>query len=327
MSEADEFATSYFIRDRGRVQGPYGLEKVRTFVQRGRLGRHLEVSIDGKSWERAAAYPELFEAQTERKVRKRIPAGSKKKRVSKEETVPIADAASEETKSKQKPSRTWYYHQFGEKFGPVEEEQLRELVKSGEVMEDAHVWAEGMEEWQPVSSTQLLSSLSRSRGTSSPASEDEGRRSGDDKGVRITYGVLDIVWGVFALALGAYFLIYLLVAGEGDNSEGGMLALVITWAVLGVLNGGFFITCGILLLHDSRGVRVTNCIAAGVALLIGLIELIIVFVILAQVPSRPAGFTAFVVILMLAAMVRTISYPIALLVWVNARKLPASIRS
>jgi len=50
----------YFVRIRGRVQGPFDLEKLQQMVRRGRLSRIHELSSDRKSWCSAAENPELF---------------------------------------------------------------------------------------------------------------------------------------------------------------------------------------------------------------------------------------------------------------------------
>ncbi len=50
----------YYIRVRGRRQGPLTVEQLHSLARRGRFGRHYEVSTDGKSWKSAADFPELF---------------------------------------------------------------------------------------------------------------------------------------------------------------------------------------------------------------------------------------------------------------------------
>jgi type II secretory ATPase GspE/PulE/Tfp pilus assembly ATPase PilB-like protein len=50
----------YHIRFRGRTAGPLSVEKLQSLAKRGRFGRHYEVSTDGRHWESAAEFPELF---------------------------------------------------------------------------------------------------------------------------------------------------------------------------------------------------------------------------------------------------------------------------
>ena len=53
-------AAGYFIRIRGRKSGPHTVEQLHSLGKRGRFGRHYEVSRDGKIWQPAADFPELF---------------------------------------------------------------------------------------------------------------------------------------------------------------------------------------------------------------------------------------------------------------------------
>ena len=53
-------ATAYYIRNRGKRLGPLSVDKLHAMANRGRFGRHFEVSTDGKRWSRADEFPELF---------------------------------------------------------------------------------------------------------------------------------------------------------------------------------------------------------------------------------------------------------------------------
>ncbi|MFQ5732317.1 MAG: ATPase, T2SS/T4P/T4SS family [Planctomycetaceae bacterium] len=50
----------YYIRVRGRKNGPLSVEQLRSLARRGRFARHYEVSTDGKTWQPATDFPELF---------------------------------------------------------------------------------------------------------------------------------------------------------------------------------------------------------------------------------------------------------------------------
>lgn len=50
----------FYIRIRGRVLGPYDLDKLQSLARRGQLSRMHEVSSDATTWVRASAHPELF---------------------------------------------------------------------------------------------------------------------------------------------------------------------------------------------------------------------------------------------------------------------------
>lgn len=50
----------YWIRNRGRVQGPFSEERIQGLLRRGRFSRHFHVSEDRKNWYPASDFPELF---------------------------------------------------------------------------------------------------------------------------------------------------------------------------------------------------------------------------------------------------------------------------
>src|SRR5215471_4426032 len=43
----------------------------------------------------------------------------------------------------------WYYVSAGQQAGPVEEAQLEELFRTGQIQAETLVWREGMANWQP----------------------------------------------------------------------------------------------------------------------------------------------------------------------------------
>jgi hypothetical protein len=59
-------AGPWYVRDRGRTEGPYSVDELRKLLQTKRLARHHLVSSDGASWHRAAeALPaEVFNARS-----------------------------------------------------------------------------------------------------------------------------------------------------------------------------------------------------------------------------------------------------------------------
>ncbi len=49
----------------------------------------------------------------------------------------------------------WHYALNGKQKGPVNDEEMRELIKDGKVDNDTTVWREGMPEWEPISKTRF----------------------------------------------------------------------------------------------------------------------------------------------------------------------------
>jgi hypothetical protein len=51
----------------------------------------------------------------------------------------------------------WYYHKDDRGFGPVEEADIRELLKNSEIAADTLVWRDGLNDWTEAQSTELFS--------------------------------------------------------------------------------------------------------------------------------------------------------------------------
>jgi hypothetical protein len=132
----------YFIRIRGRVQGPFDRDYLRGLARRGQFGRLHEVSEDGTSWARAETIPELF-APAQTQTHSGSPAA---------ETDTCADTFA--VKTDQRPqsknvdaASEWYYLIGSQQFGPVGREELVQLFNSGRLSRQTAVWTKGMQEW------------------------------------------------------------------------------------------------------------------------------------------------------------------------------------
>jgi hypothetical protein len=154
----------YYIRSRGRVQGPFTAEKLRELATRGRFARHFEVSADGNIWSLASGFPALFPTPTERKVRAaptaQTSAGLERGRVnrelSKDPVIYPLDVDCWEVPATQPPDQEWHYIRNGATHGPVLFPELRRLASVGELTGQDYVWAEGMPDWLPAANVPHL---------------------------------------------------------------------------------------------------------------------------------------------------------------------------
>ncbi|MEI8376598.1 MAG: DUF4339 domain-containing protein [Planctomycetota bacterium] len=165
--------TDLYLRVRGRVLGPYDLEKLQTLVRRGQLSRKHEVSTDGTHWVAASTYPDLFvgapvtlpsppgNSNYPQPVNP-SPVANDDPGFSVEGDQPGAAPAMPNTQ----PSggRLWYYEHASTQSGPVEESVLRTLLLTGQIDPDALVWNEGMSQWTAASQIPGLVSLVRGKG-------------------------------------------------------------------------------------------------------------------------------------------------------------------
>ena len=144
----------WYIRIRGRVNGPFDLQQLRGLVDRGRLSRVNEVSTDGQSWETAGTLPGLFEN------RRRAPGA--------DPSVPTGGIEGEsgygfdgdgfqDAGGFALATAEWYYAAGGAQLGPVTAADLRQLVQSGSIPPETQVWKSGLPAWMPARDVPELS--------------------------------------------------------------------------------------------------------------------------------------------------------------------------
>jgi len=143
---------SYYIRVRGRVLGPYTLDAVNQMARKAQIGRSHEASLDGESWRPAAEFPEIFE-------RPPVPTGSSVP----ESTGPVSTLGpfipGQEADSSA-GGMLWHFTKRGkQQTGSISQSALVNLVASGEVTAEDHVWCETMSSWDAVSRVPQLAAF------------------------------------------------------------------------------------------------------------------------------------------------------------------------
>lgn len=233
---------SFYVRIRGRVQGPYESERLRQLVKRGQLSRMHEVSTDKVTWVPAADYPDLF-ASRERVERQREPKGH-------EQTDADANQRGAITDTTRPDEKDWYYARNNVQHGPVGFEHLNMLGKTGALQPDDLVWKEGMAEWQPAAQVQGLV-IAHPAGSEGPSTHNNSgtidpqllRTVSDSRPwsgfVSICVNTIGAMSAIFSL------LAFLLGIRHGNVAEtaGGLFLLI--WS-------GVIITGGVLLSKYNR---------------------------------------------------------------------------
>lgn len=111
----------YYVRDRGRILGPYDLDVMRQLIGRSQVGRSHELSLDSQSWRPASSFMELFE-QGKKKDGELLTDGPR-----------------------------WHYTAKGiEQPGPIDHQSLLNLIAAGHVGPLDKVWNESMPDWAVV---------------------------------------------------------------------------------------------------------------------------------------------------------------------------------
>lgn len=135
MTETQQF----FVRRRGRVEGPWSLEKLAAEVSLRKLGRHHELSTDKVDWFRASQVEELFPIVEAKRTPRVVDAK-------------IGSASTEEDEYELEPDETlvWYYYSGDEQCGPVPGTELAYMLEHGQLLGNDLVWREGLDDWLSV---------------------------------------------------------------------------------------------------------------------------------------------------------------------------------
>ena len=140
-----EESVTYYVRVRGRVQGPFGLEQLKKLRQRGQFSRAHEVSVDQVTWQSASSLDVVFVTTKRAALARAEPAIEIRA-----ETVGVGPAVQNRPTPSSPTEPTWHYTVGEEQYGPVTLVELRKLVANGEVMETDLVWKVGMPDWTVV---------------------------------------------------------------------------------------------------------------------------------------------------------------------------------
>lgn len=157
---------TWYVRQYGKVLGPFTWEQVRAMRTQGQLGSFSELSQDRTNWAGLARFPE-FAAPP---ALKRKPAAVSQPRAAppRDKTVlgipatppgamleSLDDDNIEALESfpptaPSAPQSLWYYAIEEQQFGPVPLHQLQQMLDRGELLATDMVWEQGSPDWLPV---------------------------------------------------------------------------------------------------------------------------------------------------------------------------------
>ena len=250
MSDLNEPRTgpAYFIRNRGRVLGPFSIEKLISLRARGQFSRVHEVSTDRQSWQPASALDDLIApARPARGVAK-----SARQEVSNiSPTGPSSAPSGAPT-----PSANWHYNIAGELLGPVSIMELRGMVSSAKLHPDDFVWKEGMPDWLPVSQVPELQAAPTAQMPAGSFAPTHSQFHDDGIHHNSGFAVASLILGILGLltpVLGLIFNLLAVVFGatalkaiSKSRINLGGRGMALTGLILGILGFSFW---GIFLLY------------------------------------------------------------------------------
>lgn len=129
----------WYVRNRGRISGPYDFARLQGLKARGRLSRVHEVSNDRQTWLSATSIPGLFDAAQSR--------GGGSAQV--EDAVIHAEPEPEPIAA-DPIVEDWYYATDAGQQGPVSIDELQQLVLSGHISNQTLVWKSSLPSWTPA---------------------------------------------------------------------------------------------------------------------------------------------------------------------------------
>ncbi|QDT93664.1 GYF domain-containing protein [Gimesia algae] len=147
--------SQYYIRNRGRIQGPFDSQTLQSLARRGRFARHHEISHDQKTWFLASEYPELFpERPAPRATVQEVASETPRPE---QEHDAMADELIQEPQHVNSPAPTpppesdeqsqWYYISNQQETGPVQLSELISLLRQNRIAPDTYVWNPTLPDW------------------------------------------------------------------------------------------------------------------------------------------------------------------------------------
>ena len=145
----------YYMRVRGRVQGPFDQEKLKSLGRRGQLSRLHEVSTDGINWARASTFPELFVSPPSEETAGSQPSATGPNTPAPSTpgpnpaVPPMAGATGAAFGDGLAMGRAeWWYSLQGKEQGPFEFAVLQQMAAGGQLGRHQFVWKSGMTGWR-----------------------------------------------------------------------------------------------------------------------------------------------------------------------------------
>lgn len=213
---------AWYVRSRGRTQGPFPLARLIAMRDQGALARFHQVSQDQTDWVQAGSLPELFPAAAAQ-----APPGP---------GSGLGLAADPRPQPEIIPPKDldqpWFYSESGSPVGPAPLADLLAMARTGELTPDSLVWNEGLPDWVAAST---VSAFQHALGTT-PRPGGSGGRSPipfeqPAFGPRPTSGlaVAGFVAGLTSLLSASGFVVLSMATAdlEGPSTGLGVLALAI----------------------------------------------------------------------------------------------------
>ena len=193
----------FFIRIRGRVLGPFTVEKLKSLKSRGQFSRIHEISTDRETWQPATELDVLLGSGLMHSPTTATTPKLEDYAAASRPTEPPKESPPAAT-----PGANWFYNIGGEQHGPVSIMELRTMVNTGKLHTNDFLWKEGTPDWLPVSNIpELRPAPSEPHSSTHAVSAGQMAPMGD--GIHHTSGlaIASLVMGILGMPLACVPLI------------------------------------------------------------------------------------------------------------------------
>ncbi|HEX6987543.1 MAG TPA: GYF domain-containing protein [Planctomycetaceae bacterium] len=280
-------STTYYLRSRGKVLGPFPLDRLQVMKSRGQLGRTHQVSTDRQTWVAAGALPELFAAPPG-------PASFDSADIEPAESSAGVGTPSAQTNGPATPAAAWFYHVGGQQFGPTSAAELRRMLSTGGLASSDMVWREGMESWVAIGDVPELSVASRQIAAGATDASRRRRRSA----TAVTALCLGLApWCLYTLGFIGLLLVEVAVRNQKPWEDGDLLFLALGGGIYALFLGfTWFVMSGLAIVFGGVGLaqisasegRIYGQGMAVAGLVLGIANILLIFL---WIPLRLALVT------------------------------------
>ena len=138
----------YFVRRRGKIDGPWNIGKLKSEVKLRRLSRIHEVSDDKENWSRAETLTWLFPKtkvhQKSAHLDSAYPGSASPAQLSQSDLVEQSDVVAN-------VDTNWFLGIDGREIGPMGTAEVKHKIITGETHASDLIWQAGYPDWIPIS--------------------------------------------------------------------------------------------------------------------------------------------------------------------------------
>ena len=230
--------THLWVKEKGRVLGPYTIDKLKKLVDENWLSKMHLVSEDQMTWLDAGDYQNgvLWDRNSSQPIE-----------IEKALQGQSAEESVDRDPSPLKEPNEWWYTKNGQQLGPISLEQLKNMFGCQDLKPDEQVWREGMQYWKAAINVPELEPYCSGGGVDPPISsqltEEFCRLANNSRGWTMFISIALFVSASVSMIAGFVDLVH---AIKTDSNQWLMISLS------AIVGGGISVTAGLMILAISN---------------------------------------------------------------------------